>query len=312
LLAVIIAAFSSSGDMFVTGFLFALWLALDVQGTSPCPTPDEVSQHVARLLPESQSSERASRATLSAGEGFVGIQLLGPEGGVLTERQLERAGSCADMAEAVAVILAAWQAKFSPTVSPTVIEPSAPAPSETAPLPEVVPQQPFLFDAGLAALTSIVGREAAFGAKLEGSLTPFAHGLGFHLATSLSSSHEQTTTASTVQAQWIRPALSVGPNLRLQGNRLALDIHGDAVLALVHVKGSGSGLSENASDTTLQWGLAAGVRGLWTWNRAAIWLGADLLGFPGQDNLTIGKDRTGQLPHLEIQVSLGIALGRFR
>lgn len=296
----------------MTAFLLALWLALDVQGTSTCPTPDEVSQHVARLLPENQSSERASRATLSAGESFVGIQLLGAEGGVLAERQLDRAGSCADMAEAVAVILAAWQAKFSPTVSPTVIEPTAPVPSVTTPSPEVVSQQPFLFDAGLAALSSIVGTEAAFGGKLEGVLTPFASGLGFHIAASLSSSHEQTTTDSAVQAQWIRPALTVGPNLRLQGSRLALDIHGDAVLALVHVKGTGTGLRENASDTTLQGGLAAGVRGLWTWNRAAIWFGADLLGFPGQDNLTIGIDKKGQLPHLEIQVALGIAVGRFR
>lgn len=296
----------------MTAFLFALWLALDVQGTSTCPTPNEVSQHVARLLPETQSSERSSRATLSSGEGFVGIQLLGPEGGVLAERQLDRSGSCADMAEAVAVILAAWQAQFSPTISPTVIESAAPTPSGTTPLPEVAPPQPFLFDAGLAALTSIAGGEAALGGKLEGALTPFASGLGFHIATSLSSSHEQTTTASDVQAQWIRPALSVGPNLRLQGSRLALDIHGDAVLALLRIKGSGSGLKENASDTTVQAGLAAGVRGLWTWNRAAAWVGADLLGFPGQDNLTVGIYREGQLPHLEIQVALGIALGRFR
>lgn len=298
----------------MTAFLFALWLALDVQGTSTCPTPDEVSQHVARLLPETQSSERASRAILSAGDGFVGIQLLGPEGGVLAERQLDRSGSCADMAEAVAVILAAWQAQFSPTISPTVIEPAVPSPSPsgTGPLPEVAPPQPFLFDAGLGALTSIAGGEAALGGKLEGTLTPFAHGLGFHIATSMSASHEQATTASDVQAQWLRPALSVGPNLRLQGSRLALDIHGDAVLALLRIKGSGSGLKENASDTTVQAGLAVGVRGLWTWNRAAAWLGADLLGFPGQDNLTIGIDRTGQLPHLEIQVALGISLGRFR
>jgi hypothetical protein len=116
-----------------------------------------------------------------------------------------------------------------------------------------------------------------------------------------------------VKAQWLRPALALGPNLRLRGDRLALDIHGDAVLALLRVKGSGSGLSENASDITMQYGLAAGLRGLWTWNNGAAWLGVDLLGFPGQDSLTVGNlGQVGHLPHLEIQVALGIALGQFR
>jgi hypothetical protein len=295
----------------VTTLLLALWLALDVQGTLTCPTPGEVSQHLARLLPETKKAEQAPHAYLSAGEGFVTIELLGPEGGLLAERRLDRSGSCADMAEAVAVILTAWQAKFSPTVSPSVIEPPAPAPAAAAePAPEVVSKRPLLFDTGIAALTSIVGSEAAFGAKLEGTLTPFAHGLGFHVAASLSSNHKQATTNENVTAWWIRPALSVGPNLRLQGTSLALDIHGDAVLALLHI--SGSGLSQSASDTTLQFGLAAGARGLWIWSYGAVWIGADLLGYPGQDNLTTGKDvKVGQLPHLEIQVSLGIALGRF-
>ena len=301
---------SSSRGAHVTTLLLALWLALDVQGTLTCPNPGEVSQQLARLLPETKKTEQAPHAYLSAGEGFVTIELLGAEGGLLADRRLDRSGSCTEMAEAVAVILAAWQARFSPTVSPTVIEPPAPVPAAVVePAPEIS-KRPFLFDAGLAALTSIVGSEAAFGAKLEGTLTPLVHGLGFHAAASLSSNHKQTTTDENVTALWIRPALSVGPNLRLQGTSLALDLHGDAVFSLLHIKGSG--LSPNASDTTVQFGVAGGTRGLWTWDHVAVWVGADLLGYLGHDNLTVGKDRKGQLPHLEIQASLGIALGRFR
>jgi hypothetical protein len=299
----------------MTSLLLALWLVLDIQGTLTCPTPGEVSQHLTRLVPERAGAEQAPHAYLSSGESFVSIELLAPDGNLLAERRLDRSGSCAEMAEAVAVILAAWQARFSPTVAPTVIEPPAPAPTPRSPSPEAAPKRPWFFDAGIAGLTSIVGSQAAFGGKLQGVLTPFPHGLGFAWAISLSSNHSQTISNSSlardVKAEWIRPALTLGPNLRLQGDTLALDIHGSAVLALLHIKGSG--LSTPASDTSAQFGLAAGLRGLWTWPKAAVWVGADLLGFPGQDNLTIGNHGSlAHLPHVEIQASLGIALGRFR
>ncbi len=294
----------------MTAWLLALWLALDVQGTLTCPTPAEVSQHLAGLLPERGSTEAPSRAHLSAGEGFVHIALVGPDGGLLAERRLDRSGPCGEMAEAVAVILAAWQAQYSPTLVPGAIEPAAPA-AVASPALEVVPTRPWLFDAGLGVLTSMVGTQAALGAKLTGVLTPLAHGLGFSWASSASTKHSQAIADPSGQAEWIRPALALGPNLRLQGDRLALDVHGDAVLAILHVKGVG--LASTASDTSAQLGLAAGVRGLWTWARGAIWVGTDLLGFPGQDNLTIGnRGQVGRLPHLEIQVSLGGSLGRFR
>jgi hypothetical protein len=310
----------------MTLLMLALWLALDIQGTLTCPTPGEVSQHLTRLSPERARAEQAPHAYLSSGESFVTIELLAPDGNLLAERRLDRSGSCSEMAEAVAVVLAAWQAQFSPTVAPTAIDPPAPAPAPVAPPPEATPKRPLLFDAGIAGLTSIVGSQAAFGGKLQGVLTPFPHvlglGLGLAWAISVSSNHSQSVPDSPlttdVKAEWIRPTLTLGPNLRLQGDALALDIHGSAVLALLHVKGvNGSGLDTPASDTSAQFGLAGGLRGLWTWPKAAVWVGADLLGFPGQDNLTIGNssgnsDPRGHLPHLEIQASLGVSLGRFR
>jgi hypothetical protein len=298
-----------SGEAHVTSILLALWLALDVQGDLTCPNPAEVSQNLARLLPSREAGPSDPRVFLSAGEWGINIELLGPDGWLFAERRLDRAGSCAEMAEAVAVILAAWQAKFSPTLATAVIKP--PPESVAAHSPTIESKRSVLFDVGIAALTSLVNGKAAFGAKLEGVLLPFANPLGFHLAVSASSSHTQTIESPAVAAQWLRPALSVGPNLRWHGQTLALDVHGDAVLALLRVKGVG--LAEPSSDTGAQFGLAASLRGLWTWNHAAAWIGADLLAYPGQDNLTIGNhEKVGQLPHLEIQVALGFSLGRFR
>jgi hypothetical protein len=293
----------------MTSILLTLWLALNVQGDITCPSQVEVSQNLARLVPGREAGPAEARAYLSAGEGFINIELLGPDGGLVAERRLDRAGSCAEMAEAVAVILAAWQAKFTPTVATAVIEP--PAGAVATPAPGVGSRLPALFDFGIAALTSLVSGKAAFGVNLEGVLSPFANPLGFHLAISASSSHTQTSSLTAVEAQWMRPALSVGPNLRLRGRTLALDVHGDAVLAFLRVKGVGP--PETSLDTGAQFGLAVGLRGLWTWDHAATWIGADLFVYPGQDNLIVGNDfRVGQLPHLEIQVALGFSLGRFR
>jgi len=279
----------------MTSVLLALWLALNIQGNLDCPSPAEVSLNLAGLVPGHEAGPASGpHAYLSGGQGSITIELLDPDGGLLAERRLERAGSCTEMAEAVAVILAAWQAKFSPSA-----------------LPEIGSKGPVLFDVGVAALTSLVSGKSAFGAKLEGVLSPFANLLGFHLAVSAASNHTQTSSAPPVEAQWLRPALSLGPNLRLRGHTFALDVHSDAVLALLHVKGAG--LTRTSSDTGAQYGFAAGVRGLWMWDHAAAWIGTDLFVYPGQDTLTVGNgEKVGQLPHLEIQVSLGFSLGRFR
>jgi hypothetical protein len=84
------------------------------------------------------------------------------------------------------------------------------------------------------------------------------------------------------------------------------------VLAALRVQGAGA-LFKTSSDTSLQFGLDAGLRGLWTWNNGAAWLGADLYAYPGQDRLTIGNyGDVGRLSHVEVQLAFGISLGQFR
>jgi hypothetical protein len=89
-----------------------------------------------------------------------------------------------------------------------------------------------------------------------------------------------------------------------------LDFHVGGVIALLHVEGAG--LPSTASDTSAQFGIGTGLRGMWAWNNAAGWIGLDLLAYPGHDRLEIGDlGDGGQLPHLEVQVASGLSLGRF-
>ena len=174
-------------------------------------------------------------------------------------------------------------------------------------------KQRFAYDAGMGVLTSIDSEEAVFGAKLEGAVFPFVRPIGLDFALAWAANHTQPTKLSSVEARWMRAVLSVGPNARWRGQSAAmLDVHAGAVLAMLRVAGAGA-LSKPASDTSLQVGLDAGLRGLWTWNNRAVWLGADLYAYPGKDGLTIGNlGEVGHLPSLEVQLAFGISLGRFR
>jgi hypothetical protein len=301
----------------MTAVFLASWMALlEIQGDVTCPTAAEVSQHLTKLVPESAapSSAPAPHALLSAGPGFVGVALLSANGDLLADRRLDSSGSCSDLAEAVAVVLAAWHAKLSPAVAvPVVTPPPAPVELVAASPPKVESPRPLAFDVGIAVLAAIVvGGDATFGAKLEGTLNPFRIPVGAHLALSMSSTHTthaETASSLPVEARWLRPALAIGPNLRL-GQTLMLDLHVDGVLALLHVEGAG--LDAPSSDTGVQFGFAAGLRGLWRWQSGTVWLGVDFLDYPARDRLTVGNYEVGRLPHLEVQVALGIALGRFR
>jgi len=305
----------------VTAIVLALWFAQSlpvVSGDSTCPTPSEVRAQLAALASTSDgggvAKSRAHQANVSSAGSSVHIEWLGLDGQLIDERTLERTGSCGDVAEAVAVVIAAWEAKFDPNLATPMVFPPKAAPSEPAPMlsheTRTAPSRSMPFDAGLALLASMAGGEAAFGAKLEACLLPGSGALGLDLALSATSTHSQSIATPASTAQWTRAALSAGPTYRLRRNAAMLDVHAGPVLALLHVRGTG--LASTASDTSGQLGLAAGLRGLWAWNNAAGWIGADVFTYPGQDRLTIGNyGEVGQLPHLEVQLSFGISLGQF-
>jgi hypothetical protein len=308
----------------MTSVLLALWLAhpgTEVTGDSSCPTPAEVLDRLAAIAPASQEDAAAKPGAHVANVSGVGsgvhIELLDRDGQLVAERTLERTGSCGEVAEAVAVIVSAWEAKFNPNLATPVVRPPLPPPYEPvtkAVVEEPNPQsgRPMSFDAGLAALVSIAGSDTAYGLKLEGCLFPaiIPVPLGLDIALAASTTHSQSIAVPSSAAQWTRAALSVGPTFRFGQNSAILDVHGGGVLAALHVQGTG--LSSTSSDTTAQLGVAAGLRLVRAGSKAAGWIGADVYAYPGQDRLTIGNyGEAGRLPRVEVQIALGVSAGQF-
>jgi cysteine-rich repeat protein len=102
---------------------------------------------------------------------MVHIELLGSDGRLLAERTLERMGSCADLAEAVAVVISTWEAEFRPNVATSVVlPPPASAPPPASPEVKVVHPpsvRPLCFDVGIGLLAS---RGAAGGFPVDGGV----------------------------------------------------------------------------------------------------------------------------------------------
>ena len=305
----------------MTAALLALWLAhplLDLGGDSACPTPAEVRDRLAQLsgVTAGNPGSDQHRAYLSGADGTVHVELLGSDGRLLAERTLNRTGSCADVAEAVAVVLSTWEAEFNPNVATSVrLPPLAPTPCPTPAPSEVKEVKPpplptVRFDVGLGLLASIAGGEAVPGATVAASLSPARGQLGLAVALSASSNHSQSVGSMAGAGHWTRAALAAGPQYRVGRSATMLDFHAGGVVALLRVEGVG--LPSTTSRTSAQFGVGAGLRGMWAWNNAAGWIGLDLLAYPGHDYLEIGGlGERGQLPRLEVQIASGLSLGRF-
>jgi len=287
------------------------WLAqsaIEIQGDSSCPTPAEVSQSLSRLLPADQMRQTGvPRARVSSANGLVHVELLGPNGEPKAERWLERKASCADLGEAVAVVLAAWMGRYNPALDTS----TAPLPGSVQKPGEAPPNQRVGFDVGLAGLLSMAGGKSALGGRLEGVVFPFAMPLGLDAWFSMTTARDEQISSPAVTAHWTRPTFALGPEWRLRSGPFRFDLGGHALASALRVQGEG--LPQASSDTVVQFGLAAGARSLWVWKSAAFWLGLDLQAFPGQESLAVtGYGQVGRLPRLEWQFALGVSMGRFK
>jgi hypothetical protein len=298
-------------------------LLLDVTGEGACPSAVEVERHLAELMPASLASPGPGpghRASFSRIEAGIHIELRGADGVRMAARDLAAAGSCDELASALAVVIAAWEAELDPRIAgavelppppPALPEPRAPAVAVAGPAPPPPPEQrpPPRYAVAMGLFASWVGTLAP-GARIEGSFAPGDAHLGVAAALSSTGSRTQAVAATPGAARWTRIVLGAGPRYSFRFGGPVLDVHAQALAGLLRVEGIG--LPVTAADTSVELGVAAGLRTGWSWRAVAVWIGLDALVWPGRAELVIGglPDRA-ELPHLDLQLGGGVALGRF-
>jgi hypothetical protein len=125
--------------------LLAAIAAIDVRTRGQCPTAADVQQRLQPILPQGPAAAPLATdvaAVEERADGTLSISLSRSSGGLVGQRELPRAPSCADQADAVAVTLAVWEAALHPDITlaldrlpPDASRAAAPPPGPRAPPP---------------------------------------------------------------------------------------------------------------------------------------------------------------------------------
>lgn len=295
---------------------------LEVTGDSACPTPPEIANQLAELLPptaQRRGVPAGTQVVVTRDESAVHLVLRSSREEDIAERALPAQGSCADLAAAAAVVVAAWRADLDPELTPAVHlpAPAAPPPPVTAvsasapPAAPQAPPSPRAFAVGLGLLASETGGAFAPGAMLMGWL-----GLGHHLALDASvfgaTSRSADVGALSGVASWTRATLAVGPAIATWRDRTRGSLHAQALVGLLHVSGVGLELANAGSDTTVMLGGAVGARQEIASGTSAFWLGLDVCVWPGDQRLLVQNvSEQGHLSRIDVVVSAGLSFGHF-
>jgi hypothetical protein len=255
---------------------------------------------------------------VTRGASAVQLGLRGSGEEDIATRALPAQGSCADLAAAAAVVVAAWRADLDPELTPAVHLPALASPLPVAavsasprPATPTVAAPRRTFAVGLGLLASDTGGSFAPGAMLTGWLQ-----LGRRLALDASifgsTSRSADVGALPGVASWTRAALAVGPALTTRQGRFRSALHAQALAGLLHVRGVEVGIADVGSDTTALLGAGAGGRLEVMSGTSAFWVGLDVCVWPGDQRLVVQNvSEQGHLSRVDVLASAGLAFGNF-
>lgn len=288
-----------------------MWLAVailatlvQVTGAGDCPSAAAVEAALARLGP-APVPDRVGKLRLDEREGSLRLTLFDHAGRPVGEHHLPTDGSCLELADAAALVVAVWR-------RPLDTGPGSPLPSLSPPLAalrsalERPPRVSYDVSVGVAAGFT-PGAGVAFGGAVDVALGPkgsrWAGRLG---ALGLA---PQVHDFGPGQVSWTRPALSLGARVQLSRARFAFDLHAEALAALLVA--TGSGFANSSSSFDFDPGLGAGVRVGYRIGRAVPFLAARVIGWIRSQTVSLEGFEPGyRLPQIDVLLVAGIAVAR--
>ena len=284
--------------VFATALLLA---ALPVRVESDaCPSAAEVEQALASMLSSVSGVVGQDVAKVERTGGHLRVELVDATAAVLAERLLDGHGSCAELAELAAIVIASWESDVHPEFVRPHAEPLvAPPPATRAP--------GAAFDVSLGASLSQAGQLAA-GGFLGAAWFPRGKGLG--LSFLVAGETTRTLEVGDGQARWRRWTGS--PEIAWRWGRGGLAVDGHGGLALGWLATNGVNFSENKSNASFSLAVTAGIRSSWWFSRhIAGWIDVRGLIFTRSDVVhTSPTGEESEIPRLVGIASIGLALGR--
>jgi hypothetical protein len=291
---------------------------VDVRSSTNCPSTEAIVEQLLPLLPataglaEGQDlAEIKVGAVQARGAMELHLRLVRPDGSEVGDRNLVMRGACQDMAEAVAMVIAAWETKPLSGAVPDDV----PAVGATISVAQVhafqsasAPIRPWQILVAAGAGAAFVGGVAATGGvDVRGGPVTSHWQLRFGVA----SETARQFNLSPGRVDWRRTSAALGVcwHLRDPSWLFSLDagpVAGWATLA-------GSGFSPNDQNSSFDYGFAAGLRAGRSFGRWSLWAEWRTNLWAQVQRATVtGADFARELPQLDTAVSLGLSAMLFR
>jgi hypothetical protein len=297
---------------------------VEVRSRTDCPSAEEVTARLGPLLPGGwQPGPSGDVATVEVVEGAavaaLRLQLVRVDGSVGGDRSLPRQGDCADMADAVATVVATWETDFVPAELPREeVAVPAPAPPEATTGPSVADR---LSDVASPAPPLHVGLAlgAGVGVALIGDVAATA---GLELLGGRETSRWQIRLAATSETSrqrnlasgdvhWKHSALTAALRLRSLGPRWRVSVDAGPILGWATL--AGQGYAEDRTQSSLEYGVGAGLRVERVLGRFALWLEGRTTVWSERQKATLtGSSQSEGLPIADVMVSAGGSVSLFR
>jgi hypothetical protein len=286
-----------------------------VQGDSLCPSASDIGAILPELLPPAEASY-PDIAWVEAVGRDLRIELRSVAGEVLSSRQLTSNGSCADLANIAAVVIASWMAERNTSIS--LLQLGVPAPSKPAALPPsptltgarapvVIAQRRIReFDLSLAVGGS--ANSAGFVGVTRAELG--VRGQRFGLRAGFSAETERSEIIESRNTGWRRYGLSLGPTFAAVRRPVMVEARAEFFAGITTVAGQGFDTDRKAS--AIAPGLALVLRVGSSTGRIRPWVEVGGQYWLARQGITVTRpgqsDLRSVLPSLEGRLLAGISL----
>jgi hypothetical protein len=290
---------------------FVLAVAADplvrVAGSAACPAPERVAEQLERFLPPRPANVAPDLARVDADAGGVRVELRRADATLVGEKMLALKASCAEMAEAIGIVLAMWELPLHPgLVPPAVLSERRQAPAAAlAASAAVAPSGDagrgrFRLEPGVGVRGVVPGPVP--GALIEAVLRHRASGWGARLA--VGGAWWTTSNLEVGQVSWTRAAVGLGPIRGWQGDRWFVDVHGQALAAALFA--AGQGYTETRRPVAFDPGAGAGIRAGIAAGAVRMWAELALAWWPMSRSLRVeGIAQMVDVPSLEPSLTIG-------
>jgi hypothetical protein len=295
----------------------AACLAIQVQGAGSCPSPGEVEEKLAPLLPVGFASGSGDlAAVVEEADGTLSVSLARSDGKTVARRRLPRAATCGEQAQTVAVALAVWEAQIHPEISLRLDRLAASAtPSGPVPPPAVegdlviqraaakAPPRPLELGLGAAAVGAWQPGSLAPGARLDALLGTASGAWRARLSVVGLATHSESLPPG--EARWWRLYFALGADYVFPlGRRWDLALGAAGVLGVATVEGAGFTADRTTQTTDL--GVEAMLRVDLRLGGIRPWLGLALVTWLRQQTVEVtGTGGSLVLPRAEPMFALG-------